>query len=179
MQIQSKSFGAVAGFSIAQTAGASDFLGLVTPLIHGVDVAGTVTQTGTGSPALAATGNGQVLTVASGTNSPVDGLALLFTGTAPVTSDLVLGVGAAARFDGSLDLFTNPATGLIQNSITASQGINTTLDQQIANLQDQMDRKRTQLTAQFARLAQSLSSLQSTGSFVTNQINAANNNSGG
>jgi len=172
VQIQSKSFGAAAGFSNAQTAGASDFLGLVTSTVNGVDVAGTVTLTGIGNPALAATGKGQVLTVASGTNSNVDGLALLFTGTAPVTSDLVLGVGAAARFDGSLDLFTNPATGLIQNSITASQSINTTLDQQIADLQDQMDRKRVQLTASFAKLAQSLASLKSTGNFLTNQINA-------
>ncbi len=172
VQIQSKSFGLSAGFSIAQTAGTSDFLGLVTPTINGVDVAGTVTLTGVGNPALTTTGKGQVLTVASGTNSNVDGLALLFTGTAPVTSDLVLGVGAAARFDGSLDLFTNPATGLIQNSITASLGINTTLDQQIADLQDQMDQKRVQLTASFAKLAQSLASLKSTGNFLTNQINA-------
>lgn len=172
VQVQSKSFGLAAGFSVTQTAGTSDFLGLVTPTINGVDVAGTVTPTGAGNPALAATGKGQVLTVASGTNSNVDGLALLFTGTAPVTSDLVLGVGAAARFDGSLDLFTNPATGLIQNSITASLGINTTLGQQIADLQDQMSRKRVQLTASFARLTQSLASLKSTGTFLTNQINA-------
>jgi flagellar hook-associated protein 2 len=172
VQIQSKIFGAAAGFSIAQTAGTSDFLGLVTPIINGVDVVGTITSTGTGNPALAATGKGQVLTVASGTNSNVDGLALLFTGTAPVTSDLVLGVGAAARFDGTLDLFTNPATGLIQNSITASLGINTTLDKQIADLQSQMDRKRVQLTASFAKLAQSLASLKSTGTFLSNQINA-------
>ncbi|MDQ6959223.1 MAG: flagellar filament capping protein FliD [Mariprofundaceae bacterium] len=172
VQIQSKSFGLSAGFSIAQTAGTSDFLGLVTPIINGVDVAGTVTLTGAGNPALTTTGKGQVLTVASGTNSNVDGLALLFTGAAPVTSDLVLGVGAAARFDGSLDLFTNPATGLIQNSITSSLGINTTLDQQIANLQDQMDRKRVQLTASFAKLTQSLASLKATGNFLTNQINA-------
>jgi len=172
VQIQSKSFGLAAGFSIAQTAGTSDFLGLVTPIINGVDVAGTVTLTGTGNPALAATGKGQVLTVASGTNSNVDGLALLFTGTAPVTSDFVLGVGAAARFDGTLDLFTNPATGLIQNSITASLGINTTLDKQIADLQGQMDRKRVQLTASFAKLAQSLAAFKSTGTFLSNQINA-------
>jgi len=172
VQVQSKSFGLAAGFSITQTAGTSDFLGLVTPIINGVDVAGTVTPTGAGNPALAVTGKGQVLTVASGTNSNVDGLALLFTGPAPVTSDLVLGVGAAARFDGSLDLFTNPVTGLIQNSITASLGINTTLGQQITDLQDQMSRKRVQLTASFAKLTQSLASLKATGTFLTNQTNA-------
>jgi len=178
VQIQSKGFGAAVGFSVAQTAGTSDFLGLVTPTINGVDVAGTVTLAGTGNPALAATGKGQVLTVASGTNNNADGLALLYTGTGPVTSDLVLGVGAAARFDGTLNLFTNPATGLIQNSIAASQSINTTLDQQIADLQDKMDRKRIDLTARFSRLTQAMASLQSTGSFLTNQINAANKPSG-
>ena len=65
-------------------------------------------------------------------------------------------------------------TGLIQNAIQASQSINKSLDQQIADLQAQMEQKRTQLTQMFSRLERSLAQLKSTQTFLTNQINAAN-----
>lgn len=160
VRIQSRNFGSASGFSIAESLNPAVF-GAVTP---GADVAGTIAgQT--------ATGLGQVLTGASGN---VDGLALMFSGSAPTTSGLMLKIGAASRLESSLDLFTNPVTGLIQNIIAASQGINTSLDQQIANLQQRMDQRRIQLTKRFARLAQSLSQLKSTSTFVTDQVNAGN-----
>ena len=83
-------------------------------------------------------------------------------------------MGAGARLDGAIDVFTNPVTGLIQNAIAASQDTTKTIDQQIADLQFQMDQKRTQLTQMFTRLARSLSQLKSTQTFITNQVNAAN-----
>jgi len=162
VQIQSKTFGAGAGFTISQDV---NNLGITNQTVAGLDVAGTING-------LSATGSGQGLTGSSGN---VNGLALFYTGTATgAVGDIVLGLGAAARFDGTLDLFGNPVTGLIQNSIAASQGINTTLDQQISDLQTQLEQKRTQLTQTFSRLAQSLAALQSQNQFLTNQINAAN-----
>ncbi len=161
IQVQSKNYGSGTGFSISETLSPGIF-GAVTT---GVDVAGTING-------LAASGNGQTLTGSSGT---VDGLAVLFTGaTAPASADLTLSLGAAAQFEGSLDTFTNPVTGLIQNAINVSKDTNKTLDQQIADLQAQMEQKRTQLTQTFSALAQTLSQLQSQNQFLTNQINAMN-----
>jgi len=164
VQIQSKTYGSGTGFSITESLNPGIFGSVTT----GVDVAGTISG-------LAAAGSGQTLT---GTSGAPDGLAVLYSGsTAPASADLVLGVGAAAQLDGTLDAFTNPVTGLIQNAINVSRDMNTTLDQQIADLQAQMEQKRTQLTQTFANLAQALSQLQSSNQYLTNQISAMNKSS--
>jgi len=162
--IRSANYGAGAGFTISQTVDGLGF-GSLSQTVAGTDVAGTING-------LAANGTGQMLIGASGN---VDGLSILYTGSATgAVGDIVLGLGVGARFDGSLDAFANPVTGLIQNAIQASQDINKSLDQQIADLQYQMEQKRTQLTQMFSRLNRALSQLKSTQTFLTNQINAAN-----
>ena len=162
IQIRSRNYGAGAGFTISQSV---DGLGIANQTVAGTDVAGTING-------LSAIGTGQVLT---GSTGNVDGMSILYTGTATgAVGDIVLGLGVGARFDGTLDVFANPVTGLIQNAIQASQSINKSLDQQIADLQAQMEQKRTQLTQMFSRLERSLAQLKSTQTFLTNQINAAN-----
>ena len=160
VRIESRQYGAGSTFSLTESLATPAF-GAVVP---GQDVAGTIG----GQPA---NGSGQMLTGAGGN---VDGLSVLFTGSAATTADLVVSMGAGARLDGAIDVFTNPVTGLIQNAIAASQDTTKTIDQQIADLQFQMDQKRTHLTQMFTRLAQSLSQLKSTQTFITNQVNAAN-----
>ncbi len=162
--IRTANYGAGAGFTVSQTTDGLGF-GSLSQTVAGTDVAGTING-------LAANGTGQMLIGASGN---VDGLSILYTGSATgAVGDIVLGLGVGARFDGSLDAFANPVTGLIQNAIQASQDINKSLDQQIADLQYQMEQKRTQLTQMFSRLERALSQLKSTQTFLTNQINAAN-----
>ncbi len=162
IQIRSRNYGAGAGFTISQSV---DGLGIANQTVAGTDVAGTING-------LSAIGTGQVLT---GSTGNVDGMSILYTGTVTgAVGDIVLGLGVGARFDGTLDVFANPVTGLIQNAIQASQSINKSLDQQIADLQAQMEQKRTQLTQMFSRLERSLAQLKSTQTFLTNQINAAN-----
>jgi len=160
VQIQSKTFGAGAGFSIAQSV---DGLGIVDQTVAGVDVAGTING-------LAATASGQMLT---GSTSTIDGMSILYSGTTiGAVGDIVLGVGTAARFNGLLDTFANPVLGLIQNSIAALQGANTSLDKKIADLEAQLTQKSVQLTQSFTAMEQAMATLQSSGSFLTQQINA-------
>jgi flagellar hook-associated protein 2 len=159
--IQSAAFGSSGGFSIAQSA---DGLGITDQSLSGVNVAGTING-------LAATGTGQLL---QGSTGNVDGLGLFYSGASTVTSDMVVQAGIAARFDGLLDLFANSATGLVQNRIISSQDTFDTLTTRIADLEARLEQQRASLTLAFTQMQQTLSSLQSSGNFITQQINAQN-----
>jgi len=159
--IQSTAYGSNSGFSIAQSA---DGLGMLDQALTGVDVAGTING-------LAANGSGQLLLGSAGN---VDGMGLFYTGTAPVTSDVVVGVGIAAAFEGLLDMYSNPVTGLVQNRISSSQSNYDTLTARIADLTAQMEQQRVTLTQSFARMEQAMATMQQSGDFLTQQINAQN-----
>ncbi len=159
--IQSASFGSSTGFSIAQSV---DGLGIVDQSLTGLDVAGTING-------LAATGKGQLL---QGSDGIVDGMGVYYSGTTTGVKDLTVGIGIGARFDGLLSLFTNPITGLFQNRVSSSQDVYATLNDRITALESQMEQQREILTGQFARMQQVLGSLQSTGNFLTQQVDAQN-----
>lgn len=158
--IQTKNYGSSAGFSISQSVNG---LGIADQTVSGVDVGGTING-------LAATGAGQVLT---GSEGAVDGLSLLYTGSATGNvGEVVVGVGIGSRLDGLLDTFANPVLGLIQNSIETSVSASSTLDKRIADIEASIERKREQLLASFRAMEQAMAALQSTGDFLTQQINA-------
>jgi len=160
--IQHKNFGASKGFSISQS---SDGLGIADQSVAGVDVAGTINGE-------AVTGSGQMLT---GTSGNVDGMSLLYTGSVTGSvGSITLGMGAAAVLENKLDLFANPFTGLIQNTITSSQDTYNSLGRRIEDLNLQLEKQRVILTNAFTLMEQSLATLQSSGNFLTQQIDAMN-----
>ncbi len=163
--IQHKYHGASKGFNIsgASALGIADTAG--TP-IQGTDISGTINGE-------AATGRGQTLI---GTAGSADGIAVLYNGnaTSAFTANMTIGMGVAASLDGVLDLFSNPLTGLIQNSISASTNTFDTLAAKINDLNIQLEKQRKTLIQSFSAMEQAMNTLQSTGDFLTQQIDAAN-----
>ena len=162
ISIQSKNYGASSGFTVAQSV---DGLGIAAATYTGVDVAGTIGGE-------AATGTGQVLYGSSGV---VDGMALLYGGTATGSvGDIVLGMGAAALLEGTMDLFANPSSGLVQSSITSSQGQVDSIADRILNLELQLEKQRETLTLSFIAMESAMATLNATGSYLTAQTDAKN-----
>lgn len=162
VSISTTHYGSAYGFSIAQSV---DGLGIADQSVSGTDVAGTING-------LAASGSGQILTGSAG---EVDGLVLMYTGSATgAVGDLTLGLGVGARYESTLDLYANPVVGLINGQIQASQGIYDTLAGRIDDLELQLSLREEQLTRAFAAMESAMNLFQSTGSFLTNQINAMN-----
>ncbi|MDX8389699.1 MAG: flagellar filament capping protein FliD [Mariprofundaceae bacterium] len=169
IDIQHKYYGANNGFSIS---GASLGLGIAdsTSAEVGTDLAGTIGGE-------EATGKGQVL-VGTGTGA-AEGIGILYNGiaTPPFTANMVIGMGVAAIYDGRIDLFSNPFSGFVQNTISSSEGTFDTLTSRITDLEAQMEQQRVLLTKSFSRMEAALASLQGVGSFLTQQIDAINNSS--
>ncbi len=160
--IQGKSFGTSSDFSIAQDVNG---LGIANGSASGQNVAGSIS----GASAM---GSGQLLI---GNSGNTDGLGVLYTGSATGNvATITLGVGLAAQMESTLDLFANPFTGLIQNSMASSQTTYDDLTKNIADMQRMMDQKRVSLNKQFTAMQTTLSSLKQSGSFLTQQVNAQN-----
>ncbi len=174
LQIQANGFGAGANFTVAQSnATSTDFPGFgslaidtgaagqPTTVSKGVDVFGTL-------GGLAATGASQTLTGSAGN---ADGLALLYTGTATgAVGTITVKLGIGAVYDGLLDTFNNPATGLILNDITASQSVFDKLQTQIDAQNARIGQERARLIKQFQQMESIISALNTAGQFVTQQF---------
>jgi len=162
--LESTSFGSGSGFTVAQSVDGFGF-GALSNAVSGADVLGTING-------LAATGSGQSL---RGTTGNVDGLTLLYTGsTTGNVGDLTIGIGIGAAFDGMLDTFTNPVTGLIQSTVKAEQTTFDSIGKRIDSLNRQMEQQRITLIGQFTAMQQAMTVLQQSGDFLTQQINAQN-----
>jgi len=162
--LESTFFGSGSGFSVAQSVDGFGF-GALSNTVSGADVLGAING-------LAATGTGQSL---RGTTGNVDGLTLLYTGSATGNvGDLTIGIGIGAAFDGLLDIFTNPVTGLIQGTVKSEQTTFDDIGTRIDNLNRQMDQQRITLTNQFTAMQRAMTLLQQSGDFLTQQINAQN-----
>ena len=159
--IQASSVGSGGGFSISQSV---DGLGMADSSLTGLDVAGTING-------LPANGTGVLL---MGTTGDVDSLGLSYTGANIVTSDMVIQIGIAARFDGLLDLFVNPLDGLMPGRVSSSENTFDTLTTRIADLETLLEQQRATLTLQFTRMQQTLAQLRVSGDFVSQQIAAQN-----
>ncbi len=162
VRIQARDYGSAYSFSISQSV---DGLGIPNQTASGQDVAGTING-------LAATGSGQLLT---GTTGDVNGLVVMYQGSATgAVGDISLGVGIAASYRGLLDMFANPVVGLINQAVQAEQSVADAIDAQISDLERQLAIKREQLTKSFARMEEAMALFQSTGDYLTAQIDAMN-----
>jgi len=160
--IRHTNYGAASGFSISQTV---DGLGIANASFSGVDVSGTIGGE-------SATGSGQLLI---GNSGNIDNMAISYTGTATgAVGDLVLSAGASAQLDNVLDIYSNPFSGLIQNTILASEGTVDDYITRIADLESQMAKQRELLLNSFAQMESLMASLQQSGSFLTQNIDAMN-----
>ncbi|RMH51333.1 MAG: flagellar hook-associated protein [Zetaproteobacteria bacterium] len=163
LKISASSYGPQSGLSVSDV---SNLLvgapGTITT-IAGQDVAGTI-------GGASANGSGQMLT---GTSGNVDGMSILYTGTATgVVGSITLGVGVGAAYDGLIDTYTNSYTGLIASDVASLQSDYDSLTAQIDALQRQMDLKRETLTKSFNQMQNLLAQLQKTGDFLTSLANA-------
>jgi len=159
LQLQNNAYGSSSSMTISQTA---NNLGIVNQTYTGMDVAGTI-------GGQAATGSGQVLT---GTAGNVDGLVLMYANSATGNiGNVSVSMGVGAMFNGLLDTFTNPLTGLIQNSVDAAQGVYDSLAGRIDDLNRQMDQERARLTTSFQSMETLIGQMNSTSSWLTQQIN--------
>ncbi|HIP07368.1 MAG TPA: flagellar hook-associated protein [Mariprofundaceae bacterium] len=168
VSVQHKYYGANKGFEVSGAATALGIPDTAGAAITGTDIAGTINGETT-------TGSGQVLV---GNAGGADGIAVLYSGNTapPFTSNMTIGMGIAASFDGILDLYANPFTGLIQNSMLASEDTYTTLSQRIDDLNIQLEKQRLTLTRSFLQMEQAMNSLNATGDFLTQQVDALNSN---
>jgi flagellar hook-associated protein 2 len=164
LSISSSKFGETSNIAIASVTGTpvSDLFGSATP-VKGTDVEGTI-------GGVAATGSGQVLTAADG--SKAAGIQLTINSGA--TGDR----GTVTFSQGYAYALTNLAKSFTgKDSLIASKtdGLNASI-KAVANQRDQFNQHLTQLEAmyrkQFTSLDTMLQSMQSTQSYLTQQLAA-------
>jgi flagellar hook-associated protein 2 len=135
----------------------------------GTDVAGTFSLNGT---TIAASGNGQILTGATGTAG--EGLQIKYTGTA---AQVASGVDGTLNFSGGYATLLNKlATSALADG-SALAGRTTGINSSLTDISAERDKINRQLTAtearyraQFTALDTMISSLNSTSSFLTQQL---------
>ncbi|MEQ8514152.1 MAG: flagellar filament capping protein FliD [Chromatocurvus sp.] len=163
LQIRSSRYGAESGVEITgvdATSGVS--LGLDAGAgTAGVDVAGTIAG-------IAAAGNGQLLTGAAG--SAVDGLRLSVTGgTLGERGSVLLSRGIADRLGGLLGGFLSSA-GTLDARTEGLQGRIDSLSDDREVLNRRMEALEARYRSQFNALDSLLAEIQSTGSFLSEQL---------
>jgi len=164
LSISSSKYGETSNISIASVTGTpvSDLFGAATP-VKGSDVEGTI-------GGVAATGNGQVLTAAAGSKAAGIELAV----NSGVTGDR----GTVTFSQGYAYALTNLAKSFTgKDSLLASKtdGLNASI-KAVASQRDRFNQHLTQVEAmyraQFTSLDSMLSSMQSTQSYLTQQLAA-------
>lgn len=162
LQIQNNAYGSGSSFTISQTV---NNLGIVDTTYSGVDVAGSI-------GGQAATGSGQVLT------GDTDGLALMYTGSATgAIGNVTVSMGVGAQYDSLLYTFTDPVSGLLQNSIGASGDVYDNLQARIDDLNFQIEQERQRLIASFQQMETVMSQINATSQWLGQQIDGFNSSS--
>jgi flagellar hook-associated protein 2 len=163
LKLISNRYGSVSNVSVASSTGtsASTVFGTVTAGTDGVDVAGTIG----GVPA---TGSGQILS--AGSNTDAAGLKIEITGGSPGSRGRIdFSQGYADRLNKLMDTFIG-SNGLIS---TYTNSINSTIksiDDQRTALNDRLTMIEANYRAQFTALDVTISNLQSTQSYLTQQL---------
>lgn len=167
LNLQSASYGSNSSVSIANNTGTtiSNFTGTVTSGVNGKNVAGTINGIG-------ATGIGQILTGATGTG--VEGLQILVNGGATgARGNINFSQGYAYKLNTAITGFLG-TSGAINN---ATDGINSTLkdlQNQTTVINQRLVTKQALYQRQFSALDTVIANLNSTQSFLTQQINVLN-----
>ena len=161
----------------ARTSGLGGVSANSSKTVNGRDVAGTIGGE-------SATGDGQILTGNSG-NTNTDGLRILVTLTeAQLTSQgsfqgtVAVSRGIASKLEEFLAFLTDQTQdGAIQSAIAEANGRIDDLTKAIESATIKSGKERTRLLNQFAKLEQSLGSLQTTSTFLSGQLKQIEANS--
>jgi flagellar hook-associated protein 2 len=130
----------------------------------GVDVAGTL-------DGVAFTGTGQTATGATG--SSAEGLKLSITGGSTGSrGTITLTRGIAASLNDTLTQFLDPTNGLLTSATSGLNSSITTVKAQEDAWTPRLDAIRAQLTAQYNAMDSLVASLNSTGTYLTQQLAA-------
>lgn len=168
LSITSARYGSASQAAVTGGNGMASLLGAAPVTTTGVDVAGTING-------VAATGSGQTLTGAIG--NPSEGLALRIVGGA-------LGARGTVTFSQGyayqLNQYLDTALGSTGSLTARTDGINSSLkslDQRQQELQTRLAAVEKRYRAQFTALDAMMSSMNSTSSFLTQQLATLSNNS--
>ena len=168
LALRHDSYGTRNGFSISQSV---DQLGLATGDYAGVDAAGTVNNE-------KADGFGRILTGAIG-EEHVEGLSLRvgytpeeLAASGAEHGQVKLVHGVARLLADDLSFITDTFTGTLKNRVQSIDDTIKDLDAQTASLERRVEVSRQGLVSKFAALEGSLSSLQSQGSFLSQQLSS-------
>lgn len=161
LRITSNRYGASSSVNITGGSGAADLLGAGPTSTAGVNVAGSING-------VAATGNGQVLAGAAGDAS--EGLALnIIGGGTGARGSINFTRGYASQFD----LYLDAVLGTGSSLAARTDGINSSI-KSLDRRQEQMEARLEQIErryrAQFAALDAMLGSMNSTSTFLSQQL---------
>lgn len=160
LTVTSARFGSASTINFGGDA-AANLLGATPTYAAGVDVAGTING-------VAATGSGQFLTGMTG--SPTEGLKLQVTGGALGARGTVnFSQGYAYQMNGQIANYLG-SSGLIAAKTSGINSIITNLGTQTTQVNARLAAEQAQLLAQFNALDLTISKMQSTQSFLTQQL---------
>ncbi|MCC6928888.1 MAG: flagellar filament capping protein FliD [Gemmatimonadaceae bacterium] len=167
-------YGSGSTFTVAYAGGGADGsaqLGIAAQSFAGTDVAGTI-------GGVAATGSGQILTAAPPlVGDPLDGLSVAYTGTATgAIGNVAFTLGVGGMLYNVSDIFARPDGTIYDQQQALEKSIND-LTTRADTVQQQIDRRRTALIAQFTAMETAISRIQSQGSSLTNLLNSLSSSS--
>ncbi|HEX2605034.1 MAG TPA: flagellar filament capping protein FliD, partial [Oxalicibacterium sp.] len=171
LKLLSNRYGSVSKISVSSSTGtsASTVFGSVTSGADGVDVAGTI-------GGIAATGSGQILS--AGSNTDAAGLKIEITGGSLGSRGRIdFSQGYADRLNKLMDTFVG-SNGLISTYTDSINSSIKSIDDQRTALNDRLATIEQNYRAQFTALDVAVASLQSTQSFLTQQLAQIAANSG-
>jgi flagellar hook-associated protein 2 len=177
LSLSSRNWGANGSFDVSSTGTGT---GLTTSpgawtSYAGLDVAGSI-------GGVAATGNGQTLSVPTSTNG-FGGLALTITASGiPTGSNVSLGTfgyapGVAIQLEGLSQHFADPINGTFAFSLTQLSAQNKGLASQISDADVLLTQQRSLLQQQFNDMETAIAALKSTGDWLTTALSSSSSSS--
>jgi len=171
LTIAAGDYGSNSSVAITGGDGAANLLGASPAAAAGLDVAGTL-------GGVAFTGNGQVATGAA--NTPVAGLALTIAGGSTGARGTVdFSQGIAAQLNTALTSYLDPTNGIIASATAGITATITNLQNQEQQMVVNLAAMQANLEAQFSAMDLLVASLNSTSSFLTQQLSGGSSSSSG
>jgi flagellar hook-associated protein 2 len=159
IQIEQAGFGSGAGITVAYGAAAGAEPITAGSYANGLDVAGTI-------GGLAATGSGQVLIGAAG--SDYAGLSVRYDGaTLGAVGDITVSLGTGSEFERMLDAMVEANTGALAKRDTAMNASALRLQERADRIDARLEVRRESLLKQFAMMEVSIASFQNQAKSVT------------
>ena len=167
LSITSQRYGSASNASVDDGNGATALFGPTPTRTNGLDVAGTL-------DGVAFTGTGQVATGAASTSA--EGLKLTIAGgTIGARGTIAFNRGIAARVDDVLTQFLDPGKGLLGAATDSINGSIKDLKGREADWTTRLVAIRARYTAQYNAMDALVASLNSTSSYLTQQLEALRN----